>query len=68
MNSKCCVAIPKLAMLLNVVMAMDKSKLPSNKTVQMFEAPPAGDAPVKNIPNCISTLFGNSNMPKPKLN
>lgn len=59
--------LPKLAMLLIAVIAIDRSMLPPNMIVQMFEAPPAGEAPVKNIPNCISTLPGNNSKARPKL-
>lgn len=55
--------LPKALNVLMVVMAMDKSKFPPSKTHQTFEAPPAGETPVKKMPNCISTESGNNQMP-----
>lgn len=58
-------SIANAAIVLVVVIAMDKSRLPPNITVHIFDAPPAGQTPVKNNPNCNSTLFGNKNKPNP---
>lgn len=46
-----------------LLIVTDKSKFPPNITVQVFDAPPAGLAPVKNRPSCISVFPGNSNKP-----
>lgn len=51
--------IPKAAKLLSVVINIDRLMLPPNMTAHMFDAPPLGETPVKNRPNCISTEFGN---------
>lgn len=51
--------LPNAANVLVVVIATDKSIFPPRITVQMFDAPPAGETPVKNNPNCMSTLSGN---------
>lgn len=50
--------IPKAAKVLIVVIKIDKSMFPSSMAVQMLEAPPAGDTPVKNIPNLIAGSLG----------
>lgn len=47
--------IPNAAIVLMVVIAMDISILPPSKIVQMFEAPPPGETPVKKRPNCMET-------------
>lgn len=54
---------PNAENVLMVVIAIDKSRFPPKITHQIFEAPPDGDTPVKNIPSCISTLFGKSSTP-----
>lgn len=59
--------LPKAENVLIVVIDIDKSRFPPRITDHTLEAPPDGETPVKNIPSCISTLFGNSNIPKKKL-
>lgn len=56
--------LPNAANVLVVLIVIDKSRLPPRSTVHIFDAPPAGELPVKNNPNCISTLFGNKNIPR----
>lgn len=51
--------IPKAAKLLTVVIKTDRFILPPKITVHILEAPPVGETPVKNKPNCISILLGN---------
>lgn len=55
------------AKVLMVVIVIDKFKSPPRIRVHMLEAPPPGDTPVKNIPNCISALSGKSTLPRQKL-
>lgn len=56
---------PNDAKVLVVLIVIDKSKLPPKMTVHVFDAPPAGLAPVKNRPSCMAGSFGNSNKPSP---
>lgn len=56
--------LPSALKVLMVVIATDKSKFAPRKAHQTFDAPPAGETPVKKIPNCISTESGNSHNPK----
>lgn len=46
-------------------MARDRLRLPPRMKVQMLEAPPPGDTPVKNIPRRISGQCGKIRKPSP---
>lgn len=54
---------PKEAMVLMAVIVKLRLRLPPRSTVQMLEAPPAGEIPVKKKPNRIGTESRNSNSP-----
>lgn len=56
--------LPKATIFPTDVIAIDKSILPPRSMVQILDAPPAGETPVKNIPNCISALPGNKINPR----
>lgn len=56
-------SLPNAANVLVVLIVIDKSMFPPKITVQVFDAPPAGLAPVKNRPSCISGRFGKSHRP-----
>lgn len=50
-------------MVLMAVIVKLRLRLPPRSTVQMLEAPPAGEIPVKKKPNRIGTESRNSNSP-----
>lgn len=52
--------LPNDAIVLIVVIDIDRSMFPPKITVHIFDAPPAGEQPVKNIPIRIATSFGNN--------
>lgn len=56
--------LPNAENVLIVVIEIDRSKLPPKITDQMFEAPPDGETPVKNIPSCMATSCGKRSKPK----
>lgn len=56
--------LPNAANVLVVLIVIDKSRFPPKITVHIFDAPPAGEHPVKNNPNRNSTFFGNNNIPR----
>lgn len=46
--------LPKATKVPIVVMVTERFKFPPKRTVQIFEAPPLGDIPVKKSPSLIS--------------
>lgn len=57
--------LPKDASVLMAVIVTLRFRFPPSEYVQILEAPPAGEMPVKNRPNLRALCSGNNSSPRP---